>query len=345
MYCKSPNAYDNLRKSGMPCLPSKSTLIYYKNGVKQTPGINNDNLTWMKKEAELQSVSTFGHRGGLLLDEMSIQDDIEILRKGDAWDLVDAVDMGQTNNVINVVSSNKKDVKLATHCLQFTFHGYQGFRWPVAYYASNPATTYQLYVNIWECIDVLNEYRFEIDYIMFDGATTNRCLTKLLLGTDLRASNFLVTDIFAIIQDIFFRNNILSSRSIHQSAAGRYLLLNGQPILWDHFEEAFKFNTSGGFRIHRHLTTDHIAITGASKMRNKYAKEVLNSDMLFLMKTYQTTLEKPTTLSSIVELLENTSVLVEIFSDTRPIFDVKNNIVEKLCCVLQFFNDWGKISL
>jgi hypothetical protein len=351
LYCKSPNAYENLRQSEMLCLPAKSTLTYYKNCVKQKPGINHNNFTWMKKEADRQKISSFGHSGGLLLDEMSIQDDLEIMRKGDAWEFVGAVDMGQTNNAITIITNDKKEVKLATHCLQLTFHGYEGFRWPIAYYASNPATTHQLYINIWECVDVLNEYGFDIDYIMFDGETTNRCLTKLLLGNDIRASHFLATDIFdnshqiAIIQDIKHvlkkvRNSILSSRNINKCAKGRYLILNDQPIVWDHFEEAFKFNLGGGFRIHRNLTKEHIDITGASKMRNKYAEDVLDKNMLFLMKSYLATLDDPSKLSSTIELLEHTSQLVDIFKDLRPIFDLNDNVFSKLQLVLNFFNTW-----
>ncbi|CAC5402768.1 unnamed protein product [Mytilus coruscus] len=94
----------------MLCLPAKSTFIYYKNCIKQKPGINHDNLTWMKKEAERQQVSFFGHRGGLLLDEMSIQDDIEVTRKGDAREFVGTVDMGQTNNTISTITNGKKEV-------------------------------------------------------------------------------------------------------------------------------------------------------------------------------------------------------------------------------------------
>lgn len=30
LYCKSLNAFDNLRQSGMLCLPAKSTLIFFR---------------------------------------------------------------------------------------------------------------------------------------------------------------------------------------------------------------------------------------------------------------------------------------------------------------------------
>ena len=59
-------------------LPSQRLLQYYKNSVDQAPGINQQQLDWMVKEAASKNVSNFGKRGGLVLDEMSIQDDIQV---------------------------------------------------------------------------------------------------------------------------------------------------------------------------------------------------------------------------------------------------------------------------
>ena len=50
-------------------------------------------------------------------------------------------------------------------------------------------------------------------------------------------------------------------------------------------------------------------------MRNKLAEQVLYKDMLFVMKSYQATLDDPERLSSTVCLMENTSVLVDVFKD------------------------------
>ena len=75
-------------------------LQYYKNSIRQTPCFNTDNLTWMQKEAMRQGISNFGMHGGIVIDEMSIQDDIVISRRSDSWDLVGIVDMDTTNNNI-----------------------------------------------------------------------------------------------------------------------------------------------------------------------------------------------------------------------------------------------------
>ena len=123
IYVRSPRIYRDLRDSPMLVLPSESLLRMYKNCIKQKPGINEDNLTWMKKEAERQNVSDFGKRGGLIVDEMSIQNELQIVRKGDAWSIVGGVDMGQTDNIISTIIHNQKKTELATYCLQFLFHG------------------------------------------------------------------------------------------------------------------------------------------------------------------------------------------------------------------------------
>ena len=54
----------------------------------------------MQKEAMRQGISNFGMHGGIVIDEMSIQEDIVISRRSDSWDLVGIVDMDTTNNNI-----------------------------------------------------------------------------------------------------------------------------------------------------------------------------------------------------------------------------------------------------
>ena len=63
-----------------------------------------------------------------MIDEMTIQDDLIITKSGDTWHLVGFVDMGTTNNNIDVICNGQKKVQLATHALQFVFHGLTGFR-------------------------------------------------------------------------------------------------------------------------------------------------------------------------------------------------------------------------
>ena len=80
--------------------------------------------------------------------------------------------------------------------------------------------------------------------------------------------------------------------------SGTFLMYNGPVIWWEHWEEAFKFNSKFGLRIHRKLTKDHIYITNTSKIRNYLAEDVLFHEMLALMKAYQKTLNAPDDLNA-----------------------------------------------
>jgi hypothetical protein len=200
----------------------------------------------------------------------------------------------------------------------------------VVYFGSSTAKAHELYTTFWQCVDKVDEHGFTVDYVMLDGASTNRSFMNMLMANP-REKNFMFPDVFdythsmCFIQDIMHclkkvRNNLESSRTENSQHGGRYLVLNDHPIIWEHWMECFQFNFQNGFSIHRRLTDEHINLTPASKMRNHLALHVLDKDMLYLMKRYQSTLSDPQSLSSSVSLLEQTSEIVEIFTDkNRPI--------------------------
>lgn len=283
---------------------------------------------------------------------------LQVNREGDAWTLVGAADMGETCNTMDILSKGKKQVRLATHILQFAFIGFTGFRWPVAYYSSTTATASELYITVHEVIEALDDFGFTTDYVMMDGASTNRSLTKMVLGgggiRPYSDSNVHTKNIFNHDENIVFtqdikhvfkklRNGIESSRLKNMSEKGRCLRYGDKYIVWDHWESAFKFNTHGGFRIYRKLTKDHIEVTSISKMRNNLATDVLNADMLHLMKKYSETLpdEEQQKLTSSILLLQHTSVLVDLFLDTqRPITSMADKRIDFARKALDFFNRW-----
>lgn len=80
-------------------------------------------------------------------------------------------------------------------------------------------------------------------------------------------------------------------------------------------------------------------------MRNQLALDVLSKDMLYLMKVYQASLNNPEELASSMELLENTSILVDIFSNVnQPICSLSNKRLDNLREVLIFLIP-GRIRL
>jgi hypothetical protein len=75
--------YVDVRSSGFVVLPSTRILQYYKNAVNQTSGFNKDMFHWMLNEAKNRNLSPEGYEGGLLIDEMTIQQDIQFF--GPFW--------------------------------------------------------------------------------------------------------------------------------------------------------------------------------------------------------------------------------------------------------------------
>lgn len=56
-------------------------LQKYKNTVHQQAGINKDILYWMAYEAKLKKHSPEGFEGGIIVDEMSIQSDLQFKKR------------------------------------------------------------------------------------------------------------------------------------------------------------------------------------------------------------------------------------------------------------------------
>ena len=80
------------------------------------------------------------------------------------------------------------------------------------------------------------------------------------------------------------RNNILKSGK--QETYKRNILLKTTNIYWQHFASAYMWDISHNpFPIHQKLSHEHFHLTSESKMRNKLAEDVMNKEMLHLVKT------------------------------------------------------------
>ena len=212
----------------------------------------------------------------------------------------------------------------------------------MAYFGSASATAHQLNVLFWECVHVLDNCGFTIEYVMTDGASANRTFFNMLFTGDPRENHYVFKDVYDIehnlcaIQDIMHvlkktRNNVESSKLAHKSKAGKFLTLNNKPIIWDHWLQCYNFNNSQGLQIKNKLTDEHFNLTPTSKMRNQLAISVLHRDMLYLMKALQATLAKPEELASSIDLLEHTSILTDIFCNVnRPVSEI-NRPQNRLC--------------
>lgn len=130
----------------------------------------------MKNEALSRNLPPDGYEGGLILDEMSIQRDGNVY----VWGFKEVTDESQ---FIDSILSGKKEIKLATHVLQFVFLGFTGFRFPLFHFPTEQASAPELYLLFWKIVNILSTFGFKIQYVSLDGAQTNRDFAKLLLGT------------------------------------------------------------------------------------------------------------------------------------------------------------------
>ena len=79
------------------------------------------------------------------------------------------------------------------------------------------------------------------------------------------------------------RNNIEKSKAggVRHLGKGE----SGQHIEWEHFKKAYEWDQKHStLKIHERLSEEHFSLGYANKMRNHLACDVLNKNMLFLMK-------------------------------------------------------------
>ena len=202
---------------------------------------------------------------------------------------------------------------------------------------------------------MLSSFGFTIQYISTDGAQSNRDLYKILIPNfdtsnpitcsfrNIFSQNenhklFFIMDISHVLKKI--RNNI--SKSGDAAYCKRHLKYGDTFIEWDHFKGAYLWDISTNpFPIHHKLSQEHIYLTSESKMRNHLAEEVLNGEMLHLMKLYQESLgEAGRKLDGTVEILTHTSALIRNFRDSRPITEVTDDRLKENNDALQWFVRW-----
>lgn len=311
-------------------MPSASTLILYKNQLKQNPGLDEELFEWMFNEANFLELPTEARQGGIIFDEMAIQTDIQIEKNGDIVELIGFTDKGKEGDICGVLRSGKKEQQLGTHVLQLLFLGVTGFRFPFAHFITSQIQASELYSLFWKSVQCLFSFGFKVIYTCMDGAVCNRSFLHICVGENKNFDyNFISKSPTTLHDDIFImdishvlkkiRNNIIKSG--HGPKCTRLLTLPDKTtIQWQMFIDCFKWDQENALQLHRKLSNDHFFPDNQMKMRNHLAEDVLNENMLFLMQQYKQNLgQKGQILDGCISLLQNTLQMVSIFRDMRPI--------------------------
>ncbi|XP_052250781.1 uncharacterized protein LOC127857994 isoform X1 [Dreissena polymorpha] len=349
LYTRSPVGYGLLRSSEMLVLPSPSLLVLYKSRVQHKIGFDEEIFRWMHAEALRLNVPPYGWKGGIILDEMAIQKDLQIQKNGDVVELIGLVDVGEEGNVMNTLRMGRKERQLGTHVLQFIFLGLTGFRFPFGHFITNNVAAYDIHTLFWEAVVSLSMYGFSTSFTFMDGAQSNRTFQSINLGKnpqtmvaqspeDPKNSVILMMDVSHVIKKV--RYNIMKS-GISKGCTRNLLLPDESPIQWQMWINAFEWDQENGLKLHRKLTKEHIYPSTQSKMRNHLANEVLNNDMMYLMCQYQSSLVNGKVLNGIVQFLKKTSQIIDLFNDRAPVQSRDDNRLQILKEIEYWFTDWS----
>ncbi len=242
IWTASPKAYQDISDK-LP-LPSVRLLQYYKNFIHQKPGFVPEMLQWMHHTAEQKKLPQSARRGGLIFDEMSIQQDLQLDKTGGDETLIGTVELSPECCHMDTIRQKQISHPLATHVLQMEFLGFSGFHFPVAHFPTSGIQAHQLIPLYWECVRHLLEFDFHVDFTLFDGATSNRSFLKsLFYPSDPISRNMTIPnleekggfitlglDVKHVVKRV--RNNINSSGN--GTGYTRLLRWQEKDIVWDH---------------------------------------------------------------------------------------------------------------
>ena len=85
-------------------------------------------------------------------------------------------------NSLDEISNEKKNLTMASHCFQYMFVGFNGFRWPIAYFGSDNVNGHSIYLTFWPLVDTLQSFGFSVHAAIMDGSSNNRQFTRLLIN-------------------------------------------------------------------------------------------------------------------------------------------------------------------
>jgi hypothetical protein len=334
LYAGNPRTLENVKRNNQIILPSGKHLSRIKNTVKQTAGVNEPNLEWMRLIANEEGRPLSDFYGGLLIDEMKVQEDIELSNT-------------KNGSILTGLAKCKEELTLASHVLQFLYVGFGGFTFPVAHYPTVNLDHTELYDYFWNVTTALYRKGFKVKYCMLDGASTNRAFINLQITSPVHpiTTNILDHSDLIFIQDPShvlkkIRNSILNSGKGKNKT--REMQLDGHTVVWDQWVNAYLWDQREhpGFPINAKLSDSHMFPCDCEKMRNHLAFDCLNYDMLHLMKEYQRSLKNGIILDGAVKLLEKTASLVNFFCDGKPVTDKDDERIKNLLSVGSWFQEW-----
>ena len=280
-------------------------------------------------EAKRRNIPDDGMVGGIIFDKMALQSDIQISKSGDIVEIVGFTDIGE-GDLCHSLRKGNCNKSLGYHILQLLFLGVTGFRFPFAHFITDNIQASEQYALFWRAVKNLWTFGFKVLYTCMDGAVCTRSFMHICVGENsYKDYRFISTgpctslpvvfmmDVSHVLKKI--RNNVIKS-GISAKCTRLLTLPNDLTVQWHMFIDCYRWDQQNSLQLHRKLSNEHLFPDSQLKMRNYLAEDVLDKEMLNLMKVNRNSQgENVEILDGAIEFLENTSKLVSVFRDMRPV--------------------------
>ena len=293
MASKSSSMYDELRNSGILCLPSKRTLRDYRNVIPPKTGFIPEVIDQLKRSTENLS----GHQRYICIafDEMKISSGLVFDKH--TGEIIGFTSLGDDDITEAFMG---KENNLASHALLFSVRGTSSHLcFPVAYFATDAIISTQLIALFWRCVAIMElNCNLWVIATVCDGATANRKFFSLHKSLDRHPTGsdvvYRTTNIFCRNRYIFFisdaphlmktaRNCLLNSGSGNKA---RCMWFKDQFILWRHIADIYNKDLESGLKLLPRLSNAHIQLTSYSKMNVSLARQVLSTSVASVLKNF-----------------------------------------------------------
>lgn len=321
--------------------------------VKQKPYVNDEVFKWVYDEAKIQQYPGTEKRGGIIFFRIPGQSHLhsDEKRESTAQSGCNHAQEGMSSSQETEEREMQKSI-VSIPITQMMFLGLDGFRFPLAVFEMKDIYGYQLYDPFWKSVSELYMYGFRVMYACLDGSEASHSFMHICLGDKptsfVSKSPCLLTDMVFIVDFAYvlkeLRNNIMTS-GVRQMCTKLLTLPSSYTVQWQMFLDVFQWAKENASQFYGKLTIDHFTFDSQSKTNYQLAEDVLNSEMLQLVKSYQKCHgEKRSALNGLVELLEQTSKLIDIFNDLHPVKSEDDHRLTELMRISKWFLDWQKYT-
>ncbi|KAK3917951.1 Transposable element P transposase [Frankliniella fusca] len=285
LHMVSNAAYETLRESGVIKLPCARTLFDYSHAIKATDGIN-PGLVGLVHDSVKKFEEPFKHYHNLLCDGMHISQNL-VFRSSDG-SLVGVTYLDEIDKEMEVFEKYVEgkeailsEPQLATEMLAYMVKGIAtDIKCVIAAFPCKVLTKEMLYKRSWEVINICEKAGIKILALICDGYSVNRAFFLMHVPLSSTDSNIVFDTLNFCspeLRPIFFYRMNCFYNSGEGAKKTRLMQINGEKIEWKTIVRLYMTYKDSNFRKSYKLNPQNVFPNPFSRMRVRYAAQVLSS--------------------------------------------------------------------